>query len=479
MLTVSPSPLKRRRNRPWLILAAVAAVVVVALALSHRIRPERSEEQRAGSSDTQPGANQAAFTPPVMPDVPDEWKGPHGRWHRGDWREAPFEAERQLTLEQQAEVERLRSIGYLSGSEPMPLQSHVTVYDASRTYDGLNFYTSGDEPGAVLMDMRGRVIHRWTYSYVDAWKRSPERPELRPSPKGSGFWRRAHLFENGDVLAVIDGLAILKVDRNSNLLWVAFGGYHHDLEVMEDGTIFVLTREAHIVERYNPDHPILEDYIALLDAGGTVLHRVSILKAIENSAFASILEHAKDHGDIFHTNTIEVLDGTLARDLPAFRAGNVLVTIREMDIAAVIDLGRESVVWTFMGEWDAPHQATVLDTGTFMIFDNRGNKGSSRVIELDPVSMKTVWVYRGDEPADFRSRECGSNQRLPNGNTLITESDRGKAFEVTPDGEIVWKYINPAQAGEELDLIASLFDMVRLPPDFPIEWAKWKDAMRS
>jgi hypothetical protein len=100
-------------------------------------------------------------------------------------------------------------------------------------------------------------------------------------------------------------------------------------------------------------------------------------------------------------------------------------------------------------------------------------------MEFNPATMEMVWLYEGDPPSDFLSRECGSNHRLPNGNTLIVETDRGKVFEVTPDGEIVWKYINPAQTGEELEYIASLFDVVRLPPSFPTDWIRWRhDAGR-
>ena len=36
-----------------------------------------------------------------------------------------------------------------------------------------------------------------------------------------------------------------------------------------------------------------------------------------------------------------------------------------------------------------------------------------------------------------------SAERLPNGNTLITESDKGRAFEVTHAGEVVWEFWNP------------------------------------
>ena len=54
-----------------------------------------------------------------------------------------------------------------------------------------------------------------------------------------------------------------------------------------------------------------------------------------------------------------------------------------------------------------------------------------------------MWEYRAPEPTDFYSGSRGSNQRLPNGNTLIADSDSGRAFEVTSEGEIVWDYAVP------------------------------------
>lgn len=43
----------------------------------------------------------------------------------------------------------------------------------------------------------------------------------------------------------------------------------------------------------------------------------------------------------------------------------------------------------------------------------------------------------------------GGVRRLPNGNTLICETIHGRIFQVTPDGEIVWEYINPNFVGPE------------------------------
>ena len=43
----------------------------------------------------------------------------------------------------------------------------------------------------------------------------------------------------------------------------------------------------------------------------------------------------------------------------------------------------------------------------------------------------------------FFSANISGAQRLWSGNTLICEGNRGCLFEVAPDGEIVWEYVNP------------------------------------
>jgi hypothetical protein len=105
-----------------------------------------------------------------------------------------------------------------------------------------------------------------------------------------------------------------------------------------------------------------------------------------------------------------------------------------------------------------------------LLFDNLGADGQSRVLELEPLTLKTVWEYRGTRQDPFFSAECGTAHRLANGNTLIVESLNGRAFEVTPDKRIVWELYNPHRAGKNKELIATLFDVVRLPPDFGKGW---------
>jgi len=81
-----------------------------------------------------------------------------------------------------------------------------------------------------------------------------------------------------------------------------------------------------------------------------------------------------------------------------------------------------------------------------------------------------VWSFPGDRSADFVTQSCGAVQRLHNGNTLITLSNRGRAIEVTPDREVVWEFVSPHRAGERDELVANLFEVQRLEPDFPLDW---------
>ena len=386
-----------------------------------------------------------------------------GRWHSF----ASRGLDPALTDEQREQIQQLEAIGYLAGSTLAPSAEGVTVYDEALAYNGLNLYTSGHDSEAVLMDMEGRVLHTWRCRFLQVW---PDYPVSSLS-RGYEFWRRAYLYENGDLLAVYgQGYGLVRLDKSSDVVWADSRKYHHDLEVLEDGTIYALSREGKLLPRIHERFPVLEDFINILDSEGNELHKISLLEAAEQSEYKELLFEKLGKGDIFHTNTIEYLDGSLAGLSPLFSKGNVLVAMRELDAIAIVDVETEQVVWAAKGPWKAQHQPTLLDNGHMLIFDNEGLGRRSRVIEFDPLTLETFWSY-GDEPSEtLYSPTCGSCQPLPNGNILITESDNGRALEVTSDKKVVWEFLNPHRAGENNELIATLFEVVRLGPAFPLDW---------
>ncbi|NOX57242.1 MAG: hypothetical protein GXP29_00090 [Planctomycetes bacterium] len=425
-----------------------------------------AEDDGTGSTSSQ---SEGVWRRRALPD--EKYSGEPGRWRR--YRTNRFNED--LSSEQRRQIDDLEAIGYVGGSVEAGEETGVTVYEQKAASSGLNFYSSGHAPEAILMDMEGTVLHRWKRSFSEIW---PDYP-LPSNRIRTTFWRRAHLFENGDILVIFDGLGLAKLDRNSKVLWSNPRKYHHDLQVMPNGDIYVLSREARINVSVNPDNPILEDYVSILDRQGNEKRLVSILRCFQNSKFDSMWPDGwKKVRDIFHTNTIQVLDGAIADRVPAFKRGNVLICLRAVSTIAVLDLEKETVVWAHTGTYGFPHESKVVEGGNMILFDNLGGSESvdgpfwSRALEYEPSKMEIVWEYRGSSKNPFFSRTCGTVDRLPNGNTLVTESDNGRAFELTPEKRIVWEFFNPNRAGAEEEFIATLFEVVRLRPDFPIGWAR-------
>ncbi len=56
---------------------------------------------------------------------------------------------------------------------------------------------------------------------------------------------------------------------------------------------------------------------------------------------------------------------------------------------------------------------------------------------------KPVWTYIAQDSVSFWSSFISGSHRMNNGNTFINEGAKGRYFEVTKEGKIVWEYLNP------------------------------------
>ncbi|MEZ4753512.1 MAG: arylsulfotransferase family protein [Bdellovibrionota bacterium] len=154
--------------------------------------------------------------------------------------------------------------------------------------------------------------------------------------------------------------------------------------------------------------------------------------------------------DWTHVNTVRALPENKWFDQgdKRFKPGNIIFLPRNWSTAFIIDKESGEVVWEYSGDYKEglilPHESHMIapdlpGAGNILIFDNGKKKKRefSIALEIDPISKKVVWSY---EDQDFYSGSAGALQRLPNGNTLISEDTSGRVFEVTPDKEIVWEY---------------------------------------
>lgn len=345
--------------------------------------------------------------------------------------------------------------------------AHSKVFlNSEHAYNGYTLMVARFSTSAFLLDMKGRVIHRWDMPLSKAW---PHPTHIQPGKNEPLVYiEKAWLYPNGDLLAVFinsgdapTGYGIVKMDKDSNVLWTYDEFAHHDVYVdQENGNLYTLihkTAKKPIPGLEDLPPRVLEDFIVTLSPEGKELDRLSIAEAFRDSPFALMLYHVPKNAfswDHFHTNAVSKLEPAMAAKFPLFKAGQILISMRNMNTVAVVDLKARKVVWAYNGLWRAQHGARFLDNGHILLLDNMGHvvKGAprSRLVEINPSTLEVAWSYDGGK-TPFYTEVYGRVQRLPNGNTLATDSMNRRAFEVTPDGYIVWDYQLPALYRKELE----------------------------
>ncbi len=257
-----------------------------------------------------------------------------------------------------------------------------------------------------------------------------------------------------------------------------------------------------------PDAPLEDDRIIEVSWDGEILWEWRASDHVDELGFSDDARAAiaaapgfserRGSFDWFHTNSATYVGPNHWFDEgdARFAPGNVIVSSRQASVVAIV--ARDgSIVWRLgpdfsesaelreIGQIIGQHHAHLIPkglpgAGNMLIFDNGGASGygyvnpialdgtgafvrnSSRVLEIDPVTLEVVWSYTRGR---FYSSNISGAQRLANGNTLITEGAGGRLFEVTSDGDIVWEYMSPFFGSGPLSSNA-VYRAYRLPYDW-------------
>ncbi|MGB3976609.1 MAG: arylsulfotransferase family protein [bacterium] len=361
-------------------------------------------------------------------------------------------------------IQQLEALGYLGGHEIATQTGGVLKYQPANAQSGYNLIVSGHGPEVDLMDMDGTILHTWRCPRNEAFLSNDDKSIS--SEKARSF-RRAKVLPNGDLIGIYNGTGMVRLNWNSEIIWTQPAKCHHDLTICPEGYLYTFVQKRRKYESFNPNDYIYDEEIVKLDAQtGKIISRLSLIEAFTFSRYTPYLKKIPSSGDIFHANTISYIDDKTAQLLPIYLPGTLLISIRNMDAIAIVDPNAKRVKWALTGLWSFQHEPSILPNGHILLFDNTGHDGRSKVIEFNPTTQKTIWTYSDSVKTPLFSSTSGACYRLSNGNTLIVESNRGRVIETNSDLDSVWEYINVHRWGEENQLIATLFDVQRIPKDF-------------
>ena len=369
---------------------------------------------------------------------------------------------------------------------PEPRQgSGVTVHKPAKMAPGVTFVSGffDNRHAMKVLAGDGRVLHRWD---VNFGKIFPSPNHIQPAhhrPPSEWFTHihGAYPLSDGSVVFNFDQHGLVRIDACSNVMWAVNRMTHHSVSRAADGSFWVPARvyQKHVLERLPLIRaPFFEDQLIQVSADGNVLREISLLELLNKNDLHGIVspmgvqEMGNLYDDFMHTNDAEVLSADVAAAFPQFDAGDIAVSMRNLNLIFVFDPRTERVKWYQIGPWWRQHDPDFLKDGTISIFDNRtddtdfGNlMGGSRIIKIDPVTRATTTTYsqpQGGKQRRFFTNIMGKHQPLANGNTLITESTGGRFFEVTAGGEIVWQFINRFDDAQ----VALVTSAIRLPQTF-------------
>lgn len=331
----------------------------------------------------------------------------------------------------------------------------LTFHSPAQSFKGFTLVTPLGADFSVLVDMDGKVVHRWSLPGFRVFNArllpqgtllalcadatlppAPQTPFDQPPPPFDQHIRRlggssTHLRE---------------LDWDGNLVWQYLNSaIHHDFAREPNGHTLVAEwvevpqelekRVKGGARRPGEKFPrMLSDDIVEIDPSGKEQRRIHLYELLDPNRDA--ICPLEQRWEWTHLNSLTVT-----------ASGDILVSCRSNSRVMIIEGASGQLRWKY-GAPDVYHQhhASALASGNVQIFDNgmhRIGMPYSRVVEVDPGCSKVVWEYGGEPPEQFFSGHISGAERLPNGNVLICEGASGRVFEITHRGETVWEWVTP------------------------------------
>lgn len=368
------------------------------------------------------------------------------------------------------------------------LTDNVLVYNSEKIHDHISLLVKSGSTTSLLVDKSGNTVYEWNFD-----TKLGNDFELLPDGKSIGMFKRSEPVVSfggyGGIVKIFDetGTETWSYDYvNGNDIG------HHDVEMLPNGNVIFLVWEEidateaqaagvnfssnvyteklievnpntnevewewrswdHIVQEYdsnalnynsvanNPQRININYYI---NPNGDFMHANGIDYDTDKDILYISVNYFSEIWAIDHSTTISEASGSSGGNYN--KGGDLLYRFGNPSTYNNI-LGTRTF---YNNHFPNLLENGVPGAGNILVYGNSGPDGlaQSTVYEMklpEPLSLlpntnnepTTVWSFTDEEL--YFGKISGAD-RLANGNTLICEGDFGM-WEVTPNGEIVWKY---------------------------------------
>ena len=358
------------------------------------------------------------------------------------------------------------------------------IKNISQTQPGLSLVTeiaAERTVSAKIIDLKGNTVHKWNIDWFEIWSNPDHLPEsIVPKSKPGTSIHGAVVMENGDLVFNFESKGLVRLDRNSEVVWRLPYLTHHSVHQHDDGNLWVsgTKYQTEKVDRLpNLIPPFYEETILEISPDGKILREWYVADLLRQNGYAGLLymgslnnENTVIQGDdrllgktdILHLNDVEPFPANMQPGV--FQPGDVMVSLRNINAVFVFNTQSEEIKFISTGKFVRQHDPDFIDGDTISVFDNNNASEPERKSKITIISAKDnshKVFFAGSKDNKFYTRVMGKHQWQPNGNLLITESMSGRGLEIDPQGKIVWEYINYVEPG----IVGVVSEVQRLSPE--------------
>lgn len=339
-----------------------------------------------------------------------------------------------------------------------------------------------DSAGLRLIRRDGTEVAAWPVSF---YKLFPDMSHLETPPQTD--WNidihGSTINPDGSVVFNFEYGGTVRLSRCGQVEWVLNHPTHHSIEPAEGGGYWIPGRAYRMNGpaggikpfTYNTQNTTTEDDLILkVSEDGRILEQKSVVEIFYDSGLEAVMtatgvnyaRNARWPREIVHLNKIAELPRDLAAAFPEFEAGDLMLSLRQHNLIAVVDPDDWRVKWYQVGPWLRQHDPQFAPDGTISIFNNnlyrleldedgRGNPSIPRVsniMRVDPKTHAARVVYGGRPGQELLSVIRGKQQLIGADGLLITEFEAGRAVQVDARGKVLWEYVNRYDEDEVAEL---------------------------
>ncbi len=335
----------------------------------------------------------------------------------------------------------------------------------------------GDTNELRLIQRDGTIVQQWPLSFADIFTDM----SFLPSPPASDWNVGTHgalALPDGSVVFNFDYSGTAKLDRAGQVVWTINDFTHHSIERAESGGFWIPGQRTvgeipHFSQSPFPPFqaPFVESTLMRVSEEGEVIEEISVPQLFYDNGLEALLSskasiykpspHDAWNREIVHLNNISELSSELADDFPLFETGDLILSMRDLNLLMVIDPKTKAVKWWHVGPWLRQHDPEFIAGGKINVFNNNtyirvafGEEGRttkltsldlprvSNIIEIDPVKNVSTIRYGSRIDQEMFSVTRGKIDPTEHDGLIVTEFDGGRVFEIDANGTIVWEYIN-------------------------------------